>query len=111
MTQNNALLQHICETLDKHGGKNIQTLPIPTPFLADFFVLATCTSQRHIKTLAEHVQKSLKSTRKKARITTDPESGWGLVDLNDIIVHLFLEDARAHYNLEDLWCSSVNTIK
>jgi ribosome-associated protein len=41
----------------------------------------------------------------------DPDSGWVLVDLGDVIVHLFDEETRAYYKIEELWSRGVSVVR
>lgn len=72
--------------------------------LTDLFVVASGTSSRHVKSMADKVV-----TRAKERgmqplgIEGYNQGDWVLVDLNDVIVHLMLPQKRAFYNLEKLW--------
>ncbi len=70
----------------------------------DFFVIATGTSNRHVKTLAEATL-SLTHEHGERPLGTegDPPGRWILVDLGDVVVHLFEREAREFYALERLW--------
>ena len=70
----------------------------------DFFVIATGTSTRHVRTLADvTVQGARQEGERTLGVEGDPPGRWILVDLGDVIVHLFEEDARDFYGLERLW--------
>ena len=49
------------------------------------------------------IEKTLEKHRRKGRIEGKPEAGWLVVDYGDIVVHLFDEDLRRYYKLEELW--------
>mgnify|MGYP001824620582 FL=1 len=75
--------------------------------LTDLFVVASGSSLRHIKSMAENlVLKAKEAGNPPIGIEGDRQSEWVLVDLNDIIVHLMLPQTRAFYNLEKLWEAS-----
>jgi ribosome-associated protein len=72
---------------------------------ADYFVLCTGASQRTLGALAEEVLRRMKRGR---RIVArgregEAESGWILLDFGDVILHLFSQDLRDYYRLEDVW--------
>lgn len=69
------------------------------------FVIATANSQVHLKSLIRDVNKRFfEHFPKSARMRTDDAaSGWVILDLVDIVVHLFMEEQRGFYNLERLW--------
>jgi ribosome-associated protein len=72
--------------------------------LADFLVIASGTSQRHIGTMAQHLQKKLKAVGfKQVSIEGLPHSDWVLLDAGDVVVHLFRPEVRKFYDLEKLW--------
>ncbi len=72
--------------------------------ITDWFVIATGTSQRHVQTLAEAVEERLDSfERKPIRIEGRQSGSWLLIDYGDFVVHLFLPETRAYYDLERLW--------
>ncbi len=75
--------------------------------LTDMFVIASGSSLRHIKSMAENlVIKAKEAGIPPLGVEGDRQSEWVLVDLNDIIVHLMLPQTRAFYNLEKLWEAS-----
>jgi ribosome-associated protein len=74
--------------------------------LADFMVVATGTSQRHIASMAENLVGRLKEAgfdRVHAEGLEDAASTWILIDAGDVLVHLFRAETRAFYDIEKLW--------
>jgi ribosome-associated protein len=71
--------------------------------VADFFVIASGTSDRHVAAMAEAVADRLKDLGEKPKHWRDLGSSWLLIDSQDVMVHLFREDAREFYALEALW--------
>ena len=72
--------------------------------VTDFVVIASGTSDRHVKSLAGHVQRKAKDAGVVPLGIEGEQAGeWVLVDLRDVIVHVMLPRARAFYQLEKLW--------
>jgi ribosome-associated protein len=75
--------------------------------LTDLFVIASGSSTRHIKSMAENLILRAKAAGcPPLGVEGEREAEWILVDLNDVIVHLMLPQKRAFYNLEKLWEAS-----
>lgn len=72
--------------------------------IADYFVIATGSSPLNIRALVDAVQDAAKNANvKKLRVEGTNEAAWVLVDLGDIIVHIFDAEHRDFYQLERLW--------
>ena len=72
--------------------------------IADYFVLATGGSERHVKTIAEAVEHDMKGKGIPLLSTEGYEEGrWVIIDYGDVVIHVFLESVRELYDLENLW--------
>lgn len=72
--------------------------------LADYMIVATGRSHRHVGAIAEHLIESLhKSGVSGARAEGLPHCDWVLIDAGDVIVHVFRPEVREFYNLEKMW--------
>ena len=72
--------------------------------MADFMIIASGTSSRHIQSLSEQVLERLKNSGvKDSRIEGKDSSEWKLVDGIDLIVHIFHPEKRKFYELEKMW--------
>ena len=72
--------------------------------IADFMVVASGRSQRHVASIAEHIVKDVeKAGVPKVRVEGQRQGDWVLIDAGDVIVHIFRPEVRAHYNLEKMW--------
>lgn len=70
----------------------------------DYFVIVTGTSERHVRTLAEAVHERAGELGSHRAVTEGKGSGrWVLVDLFDVVVHVFQAEARDYFGLERLW--------
>jgi ribosome-associated protein len=95
----------IVKTIVAHKGIETVLLEV-TRFcsFADFFVLCSGGSQRHVLALAQHVEEALAQAGVKPLGVEGREEGqWVLMDYNTVVVHIFLQPRREFYNLEDLW--------
>ena len=80
--------------IDLHGKSSI----------ADFFVIASGRSDRHVGAIAEHLLRRVKNIGLgRCRVEGLNKRDWVLIDLGDIIVHLFRPEVRKFYNLEKIW--------
>ena len=91
--------------IDDKKGLDLVLLDVSSVIvLTDVFVIATGTSRRHVKTLAEEIEARLKGLdRKPLRREGVEEGTWVLLDFGDLVIHLFDEETRAYYELERLW--------
>ncbi len=100
------LVQHITDILVDKQAENIVVLDISAlTTVADYFIIASGTSHRQLDALQYALTEALKQLDPPilGRVEGTPESGWVLVDLNTIVVHLFAPEVRAFYRLEELW--------
>ena len=104
----NQLRDLVIEALEDLKAIDIQEVDVSgqNP-LTDRFVVATGSSTRHVKSMAEKlVLKAKAAGFPPLGVEGEREGEWVLVDLNDVIVHLMLPQTRAFYNLEKLWEAS-----
>ena len=72
--------------------------------LADIMIIASGRSARHVSSIADHLaQKVKEKTGQSPKLEGLPNADWVLIDLGDVIVHLFRPVVRAFYNLEKIW--------
>ena len=102
------LLQLVHESLEDFKAIDIQEIDVSAHNpLTDRFVVASGSSSRHVKSMAENlVMKAKAAGCPPLGVEGQAQAEWVLVDLNDIIVHLMLPKTRAFYNLEKLWEAS-----
>ncbi len=92
-------------SLDNDKAQEIVAIPLTgKSSLADFMVIASGTSQRHLNTLADHLEMKLKALGlPHVYVEGRSSEGWVVVDAGDVIIHLFKPDIRTRYNLEKMW--------
>jgi ribosome-associated protein len=100
-----ALLAHVLNWLDEAKAENVVTIDIRhKSSLGDYMVIASGRSDRHVGAVAEQIQRKLKEEgHGKARIEGQAHCDWVIVDIGDIIVHVFRPEVREFYNLEKMW--------
>ena len=74
---------------------------------ADYFLICSGTSRRHVLALAEHLEEALgRAGVKPLGVEGLQEGLWVLMDFNDLVIHIFSQTLREFYNLEDLWAEA-----
>ena len=93
------------KALDGKKGLDIKIIKIDDiSSIADYFVIATGSSNTHVKALADEVEFRLdQSGISVSHVEGYRSDSWILLDYVDVIVHVFSEDAREYYDLERLW--------
>jgi ribosome-associated protein len=107
-----ALVDLAVKTIAAHKGVETLVLEV-TQFcsFADFFILCSGGSRRHVLALAQHVEETLAQSGVKPLGVEGKEEGqWVLMDYNTVLIHIFLEPLREFYNLEDLWSEVPKTV-
>lgn len=75
--------------------------------IVDYFVITTGSSTRQMRSLADEVSRVIKGQgSKRLGIEGGDGGGWILHDYGDIVLHVFNQEARAHYDLEHLWADA-----
>jgi ribosome-associated protein len=99
------LLARVLAWLDDAKAENVVTIDIrEKSSIGDYMVIASGRSDRHVGAVAEQVQRRLKEDGLgRARIEGQPQCDWVLIDIGDIIVHVFRPEVREFYNLEKMW--------
>lgn len=99
------LAEKIAEILDSKKGKNIKVLPITDRTdIADYFVIASGTSNTHIRTLADEVEYQMNLAGvSPMSYEGRGNNSWILIDYGCVVVHVFSREAREFYNLDKLY--------
>jgi ribosome-associated protein len=80
--------------------------------IADYFVICSASSERQLKAIVEGITEEIKKRHRIHARSTDheAETGWALIDLGNIVVHVFSPATRTYYNLEGFWLEHEATI-
>ena len=95
----------MAKTLDGKKGQDIRVLETyELTTLADYFVICTATSTTQIKALADACEVAMKDRGELPHHIEGHRGGtWVLLDYSAVVVHIFMDEARAFYDLERLW--------
>ena len=95
----------VINTLDLNKAQDIITIDLKDKSsMADYMIIASGTSSRHIQSLSEQVLEKLKDNGiKNSKIEGKDSNEWKLVDGIDLIIHIFHPEKRKFYELEKMW--------
>ena len=99
------ILKLVETSLDRDKAENTVVVDLSgKTAIADYLVIATGNSQRHVGAMAGHIQRRMKGLGLKGiAIEGLNNCDWVLIDAGDVIVHLFRPEVRDFYSLEKLW--------
>ena len=99
------LKKNIIETLDINKAQDIVSINLKDKSsMADYMIIASGTSSRHIQSLSEQVLVKFKDSGiQESKIEGKDSNEWKLVDGIDLIVHIFHPEKRKFYELEKMW--------
>jgi len=83
------------ETIDVHAKTSV----------ADYFIICSGTSDRHVDSIAERVSEKMSEAKCKPHRTEGDRTGWVLQDYGDVIFHVMREEQRQFFDLESFWSS------
>lgn len=99
-----ALKDALVALLDDNKAEDIVTIPLAgKSALADYMIIASGRSARHVSALAEIIGQHVAKDGKKPRYEGKANGDWVLADAGDVIVHLFRPEVRSFYNIEKIW--------
>tara|TARA_B100000686_G_scaffold220221_1_gene227317 strand:- start:152 stop:499 length:348 start_codon:yes stop_codon:yes gene_type:complete len=101
--------KNIEKILDNNKASNITSIDLKNKsYIADYMIIASGTSSRHLQALSEILLIELKKIGlEKCRIEGRESNDWKLVDANDIIIHIFHPEKRKFYDLEKMWSEEI----
>jgi ribosome-associated protein len=97
------------EILDNNKAENITIIDLKNKsYIADYMIIASGTSSRHLQSLSEILVTELKKIGlDNCRIEGRESNDWKLVDAHDVIVHIFHPEKRQFYDLEKMWSEEI----
>ena len=107
------LKEIIIKTLDSNKALDIVTIDLKDKSsMADYMIIASGTSSRHIQSLSEQVLEKFKDNGiQESKIEGKDSNEWKLVDGIDLIVHIFHPEKRKFYELEKMWSELITKEK
>ena len=101
--------KNIEKILDNNKAQNITSIDLKNKsHIADFMVIASGTSSRHLQALSEILVIQLKELGiENCRIEGKDSNDWKLVDAHDVIIHIFHPEKREFYDLEKMWSEEI----
>ena len=101
--------KNIEKILDNNKAANIISINLKNKsYIADYMIIASGTSSRHLQSLSEILVAELKKIGlEECRIEGRECNDWKLVDANDIIIHIFHHEKREFYDLEKMWSEEI----
>jgi ribosome-associated protein len=112
----NTLARQIVDLVEEKQASDIVLLDIhDQTSIADYFVIATVDNERQAKAIEDDLLESLRVKQNIRPLgiegVENRGGGWALLDYGDVIVHLFTEEARNHFRLEELWDKAQVVVK
>lgn len=94
----------IVKNLDDFKCEDIETINVEKKTsVTNYIIIATGRSEKHSDSAAENVRKVLKEHNILPKKTEGKATGWIVLDIGDILIHIFTAEERKKYSLEDLW--------
>jgi ribosome-associated protein len=94
------------EFLDEKKAEDIIALDLmKVNSYLDYFVIVTASSRLHCRALASELQDFLRG-KLMLRYMPEIDTGWVVLDYNEVIFHIFIQEQREYYNLEKLWADA-----
>ena len=106
-------VKKVVESLDKHKAEDIVSIDVRGKTeIADYYVIAGGRSMTHTRSLIEYVEEDMdKLGVAPVRREGVREGRWAVLDYGDVIVHIFNDESRLFYHLENLWGDENNVVK
>jgi len=95
----------VVDALEDIKAQDLKVLPVRhLTSITDYMVIATGTSNRHVRSLANEVQEKVKEAGGDVIGLEGEQAGeWVLIDLGDVVVHVMQAQVREYYNIDELW--------
>ena len=108
-TKENKILDIITSALEDMKAEDINVIDLQgKTSIASYMVVASGNSNRHVSSIAQKIEESLKANSCRCSMEGEVKADWVLIDAFDVIVHIFRPEVREFYNLEKMWNSIAN---
>ena len=108
--ESDVLAKAIIKAIKQHKGKEVVSLDLREieTAICDFFIICHGTSSTHLSSFVDNVRKDVSKLLKEKPWHTEGESNkeWILMDYFDVVVHVFNQEKRDFYKLENLWADA-----
>ena len=108
--ESDVLAKAIIKAIKQHKGKEVVSLDLREieTAICDFFIICHGTSSTHLSSIVDNVRKDVSKLMKERPWHTEGESNkeWILMDYFDVVVHIFNQEKRDFYKLENLWADA-----
>ena len=108
--ESDVLAKAIIKVIKQHKGKEVVSLDLREikTAICDFFIICHGTSSTHLSSIVDNVRKDVSKLMKEKPWHTEGESNkeWILMDYCDVVVHIFNQEKRDFYKLENLWADA-----
>lgn len=103
--QKKEILEKVLKVLEDKKALDVNYIETnENDVLADYYVVATGTSNTHIKSLTDNIEQELKKDKIYPNTIEGYESNsWILIDYGSVLIHIFTQNQREYYNIEELW--------
>lgn len=102
------ILSVAANALNDKKAMNITAIKVgELTVIADYFLIATATSNTHVRALAEEVEEKLTSAGYEPNHIEGKATGWILLDYCGVVIHIFTRDTRDYYNLDKMWADGI----
>jgi ribosome-associated protein len=102
--------KYIIENIQEKKGQNIVSIDLSKTdnSVCEFFIITHADSDTQVRAIARHIEESLAERHRTKPLHTEgyQNAQWILLDFNSVVVHVFLEEIRKYYKLEDLWADA-----
>lgn len=97
-----------CKTADDKKAWDIVTLDMSdSSLMADYFVICSARNNRQSQSIADNIEEQMEKNGYDVRHVEGYREGkWILIDAGEVIAHVFVEQDRQYYDLENLWCDA-----
>ena len=103
-----SLARNVRKALEAHKGERIMLFDVrKISDVTDFYILVSAAAPPHLRALADEVRNTLEEQGEHCyRQSGTAEDGWIALDYVDVIIHIFLNELRDYYALEELWAGA-----